>query len=149
MGASSNRKRMYFSGRPVLIVAAVFLVVGLASCGGSQAAGPPPTPTLDPIAAVGKAVFTSDCGPCHSIADNTIIVGPSLAGIAERAAARVDGLDARAYLYTSILRPGDYIVDGYEHVMPENFGKKLTGEELDGVVAYLMTLHGQTAEAQP
>jgi hypothetical protein len=31
-------------------------------------------------------------------------------------------------------------VDGFDNLMPENLGKKLTGEELDAVVAYLMTL---------
>jgi mono/diheme cytochrome c family protein len=119
----------------------VLLIGVLAACGNAQAAAPPPTPTLEPTAQVGKAVFVSDCGSCHSTAVDTVIVGPSLAGIAERAATRVDGWDARTYLYSSILQPGDYIVEGFEHVMPENFGKKLTGEEIDGLVAYLLTLH--------
>ncbi len=121
--------------------ALLLLVAVLTSCGSGEPPPPLPTPTLDPQAVVGKAVFVSDCGSCHSTAVDTVIVGPSLAGIADHAANRVDGLDARAYLYTSILRPGDYIVEGFEHVMPENFGKKLTGEEIDGVVAYLLTLH--------
>lgn len=123
----------------VLLLLAVIL---LAACdGGADVATPEPTPTLGPVLQVGKAVFVSDCGSCHSTAIDTVIVGPSLAGIADRADTRIDGLDARAYLYSSILQPGDYIVDGFEHVMPENFGKKLTGEEIDGVVAYLLTLH--------
>jgi mono/diheme cytochrome c family protein len=113
----------------------------LAACGNAQAAAPPPTPTLDPTAQLGKSVFVSDCGSCHSTAVDTVIVGPSLAGIAEQAGTRVDGWDARTYLYSSILQPGDYLVEGFEHVMPENFGMKLTGEEIDGLVAYLLTLH--------
>ncbi|MEZ4518006.1 MAG: cytochrome c [Chloroflexota bacterium] len=135
---------------PTVRRTAVFLLAGLtlltimlitSACGGSDVAAAVPTATLDPVVAAGKAVFVSDCGSCHSTAEDTVIVGPSLAGIADRAGARVDGLDDRAYLYTSILRPGDYIVDGFENVMPENFGKKLTGEEIDGVVAYLLTMH--------
>lgn len=121
----------------------------LAACGGKTNNEPPPTPTLDPVAAVGKAIFTTDCGPCHSAANGTVIVGPSLAGIADVAGTRVDGLDARTYLYTSILRPGDYIVEGFDKVMPENFGKKLTGEQIDGLVAYLLTLHQPATSAQP
>lgn len=122
------------------VVAGVLILFALVACSGAEAAAPPPTPTLDPVAQLGRTVFISDCGSCHSTAVDTVIVGPSLAGIADRAASRVDGWDARAYLYSSILQPGDYIVDGFEHTMPENFGKKLTGEEIDGLVAYLLTL---------
>lgn len=127
--------------RPRAVVLLLACLLALAACGGAEPEAPPATPTLAPAEQAGKAVFVSDCGPCHSTSADTIIVGPSLAGVADRAGTRVDGLDARAYLYTSILQPGDYIVDGFEHTMPENFGKKLTGEEIDGLVAYLLTLH--------
>lgn len=111
----------------------------LAACG-SQPAEPPPTPTLDPVTAKGQQVFVETCGPCHSTQPDTIIVGPSLYGIADRGGSRVDGLDARTYIYSSILRPDGYLVEGYEDLMPKDLGKKLTGEELDSVVAYLLTL---------
>lgn len=111
---------------------------GLAACGGSAA--PPPTPTLDPQLALGQKVFVAHCGACHSGSADTVIVGPSLAGIAERGATRVDGLDARTYVYSSILQPSDYLVEGFEDLMPKDLAKKLTGEELDGVVAYVLSL---------
>ncbi len=63
-----------------------------------------------------------------------------MAGIASRAANRVAGQDSQRYIYTSILNPDDYLVDGFDNLMPTSLGKQLTGEELDTVVAYLMTL---------
>ncbi len=111
----------------------------LVACGG-EATAVPPTPTLSPAAVAGKQVFTRVCGSCHSTTPDTTIVGPSLAGIATRAEARVPGQDARTYIMTSIMRPQAYLVEGFEPLMPEDFGKSLTGEEIDNLVAYLLTL---------
>lgn len=114
------------------------LVLGLVACGGEAASAP--SATLAPEVAAGKKVFVAHCGACHSPNPETVIVGPSLAGVADRAATRVDGLDARGYIYTSIMRPSDYIVAGFDDLMPKDLAKKLTGEELDNVVAYVMSL---------
>ena len=117
----------------------VLLLAGmLAACGGAAEPTPTPAPTLDPELARGKRVFEANCGACHSLAPDTVLVGPSLAGIAQRGATRVDGLDARGYLYTSIMRPGDYLVDGFQNLMPSTLAKSLSGEDMDAVVAYLM-----------
>ncbi len=97
-------------------------------------------PTQSAEVQLGNDVFVRECGACHSTFADSIIVGPSLYGIAERAEMRVSGQDGRTYLFTSILLPDEFLVDGYENLMPATFGKSLTGEELDGVVAYLMTL---------
>jgi len=121
---------------PVLFGA--HLLLALAACG--RAAAPPPTPTLDPQLAAGQRVFVAHCGACHSTLGDTVIVGPPLAGIGERGATRVDGLDARGYVYNSILQPDDYVVPGFDNLMPKDLGKKLTGEELDAVVAYVLGL---------
>ncbi|MBK8431610.1 MAG: hypothetical protein IPL28_10120 [Chloroflexi bacterium] len=62
-------------------------------------------------------------------------------GVGNRAAERVPGQDARTYLMTSILNPSAYLVEGFQDgLMPANLAKKLTGEELDGVIEYLLTL---------
>ena len=111
----------------------------LVGCGNTAVSPPTPTP-LSPEEAVGKAVYVRYCGACHSTQLETIIVGPSLAGVATRAATRVPDQDARTYLYTSILEPDRYLVEGFPNSMPNNFGKQLSGEELDAVVAYLFTL---------
>ncbi|MCB9110691.1 MAG: cytochrome c [Anaerolineales bacterium] len=119
----------------ILLLAAA---LALSAC--SAAAAPQPTPTPDPIIAQGQAVFNARCATCHALVPDTIIIGPSLYGVATRAETRVDGLSAEEYIMMSILRPGDYVVDGFNNVMITNFAKELTGEELDSLVAFLMTL---------
>ncbi len=111
----------------------------LAACGGGAEAAPPP-PTLSPQAQLGKQVFSRDCGACHSTTPDTVIVGPSLAGIANKAGSRVEGQDAYTYLLTSVMQPDAYLVEGFENLMPASLSKQLTGEELDAVIAYLQTL---------
>ena len=126
--------------RPAPLLALGLLLVLLVACGGAAADEPPPTPTLVPQLAAGQRVFVTHCGACHSISADTVIVGPSLAGIAARGGQRVDGLDARAYVYSSVLQPSDHLVEGFDDLMPQDLAKKLTGEELDAVVAYVLTL---------
>ncbi|GJM43069.1 MAG: hypothetical protein DHS20C20_33510 [Ardenticatenaceae bacterium] len=117
----------------------LFCLLLLAACGGEEESAPPP-PTLSPQAQVGKQVFSRDCGACHSTSAETIIVGPSLAGIANRAETRVEGQDSYTYLLTSVMQPDAYLVEGYENLMPASLSKQLTGEELDAVIAYMQTL---------
>jgi len=118
---------------PILLLTTLLL----AACSASAAQ---PIPTLDPVQKQGQTVFNLRCAQCHATVPDTIVIGPSLYGIATRAATRMDGYDAEAYIEHSILFPRDYIVDGFADTMPTNFGKELTSEELTGVVAYLMTL---------
>jgi mono/diheme cytochrome c family protein len=114
----------------------IFSAITLAAC--SNAAGS--SPTFTPIEQEGQAVYTLRCAQCHALTSGTVVIGPSLAGIATRAAARVPGYDTQTYLETSILIPDDYLVEGYANTMPTNFGKELTSEEFAALVAYLMTL---------
>jgi mono/diheme cytochrome c family protein len=119
----------------LVVILLTFLPAG---CGREEP--PPPTPTASPEIVAGQKVFVTHCGACHSTSAETVIVGPSLANIAQTGGARVDGLDARTYIYSSIMQPGDYVVSGFDDLMPQDLAKKLTGEELDSVVAYLLSL---------
>ncbi len=96
--------------------------------------------SADLVVAEGQRIFNQNCSTCHSTKPDSIIVGPSLAGIATRAHTRVEGWDGREYIQTSILKPSVYVVDGFTDLMPSNFGKSLSGEELDALIAYLLTL---------
>ena len=115
----------------------IFAAFILASCSSTSAEA---IPTLNGTQQQGQSVFNLRCAQCHALAKDTIVIGPSLAGIATRAQSRVSGHDAQAYLKRSILIPDDYLVEGFANTMPTNFGKELTSEELTAVVAYLMTL---------
>lgn len=101
-------------------------------------------PTLpDDPAARGRYWFSRPpaiCSTCHSLEPDVVIVGPSLAGVATRAGARVPGQSAEAYLRTSILHPGEFIVPGFENVMAQNLGEILTFDQINEIIAFLLTL---------
>ncbi|MGD2058429.1 MAG: cytochrome c oxidase subunit II [Anaerolineales bacterium] len=96
----------------------------------------------DPIAA-GRVVFERyGCAACHVLDDANAggIVGPSLNGIGDRAGARVDGVEAAEYIRSSIVDTDAYVVEGYPPgVMPTDFGERMSDEELNGLVEYLLT----------
>lgn len=115
-----------------------FAALILAACSNTSEAAA--TPTLDATQQQGQAVFNLRCAQCHALTPDTVVIGPSLAGLATRAITRIEGYSAEEYIEDSILFPKDYIVEGFSDTMPTNFGKDLTSEELSAVVAYLMTL---------
>lgn len=49
------------------------------------------------------------------------------------------GYTGEQYLVESIVRPGDYVVDGYTNAMPQTFGDQLTHQQLADIVEYLKT----------
>jgi nitric oxide reductase subunit C len=82
----------------------------------------------------------ANCATCHSLEPEVVVVGPSLAGVATRAQTRVPGQSAEAYLRTSLLDPGEYVVEGFGNVMAQNLGDVLSGEQISNIVAFLLTL---------
>lgn len=106
--------------------------------------------SLAPIAEVGREVFEarrSGCAVCHSVEPDENRIGPSLYGVATRAESRVEGLDASTYLWQSILLPDEYIVEGYpKGQMLPIYQERLSQEELDALIAYLLTLTDESTE---
>ena len=81
------------------------------------------------------------CRICHSLEKDEKIIGPSFYGIADRAGSRVSGMTAEEYLHQSIVDPNAFIVPGFpEGQMIQNFGKILTEEEINDLIAFLMTM---------
>jgi len=112
----------------------VFIAMLLVACGGE-------TPTLsDPALIRGQRVFIRECATCHSTKPGVNLVGPSLDGIASSAGTREEGMDSRGYIQLSIIKPSEYVIDGFVDQMPATFGSTLTEEELENVIAYLLTL---------
>jgi mono/diheme cytochrome c family protein len=109
----------------------------IAGCGNGDQTG---APIVDQQVAQGKRLFNQNCATCHAVTPGTAIVGPSLSGVAGRAAGRMEGVDDREYLLLSITKPSAYVVDGFTDLMPSNFGQSLDGEQLDALIAYLLTL---------
>lgn len=111
----------------------------LAACGGGGGGGD---------AQAGEELFSMSiigsqpgCITCHSLEPGTVIVGPSMAGIASRAESRVSGLSAGDYIRQSILEPDAYVVEGFDPgVMVQVWEEELTDEQIDSLVSYLLTL---------
>jgi cytochrome c2 len=98
-------------------------------------------------AANGEVLFTGKgaggkfpCSACHSLQENQTLVGPSLFGIADTAATRIEGYSAEKYIHESIVLPNVYVVEGFaQGIMPQTFGTQMTRQEAADVIAYLMT----------
>jgi len=110
--------------------------------------GPPAVPTLvefaslpPGVAADGQRLFSgSACTACHSLLPNTVVVGPSLAGVGARALGRKPDYTADEYLLESIVNPNAYIVQGFNrNIMPGTFQTQFSDQELGDLVAFLLT----------
>lgn len=83
---------------------------------------------------------TLGCSSCHSLEADTIIVGPSHAGLANRAGEYEAGVSAEDYLRKSITDPNAHLVEGYsEGVMPLTYAEELSSQQIDDLVAFLLT----------
>lgn len=97
------------------------------------------TPEDLPLPELGQRVYQQQgCQACHSL-DGSDGVGPTFQNLhgAERQFA--DGSSAEAddnYLRSSILEPGQDIVEGYQNVMPGSYSS-LSERELSALVAFI------------
>jgi cytochrome c2 len=112
----------------------------------SARVNPAPVRSGDP--ARGQALFSTlqpdasvTCSTCHHTDTEEALVGPGLLNVSERAENRIANRAAAQYLYDSITNPGAFVVDGYPNIMPTNWGSVFSDDELDDLIAYLMTLH--------
>ena len=131
------------------------LVRGSAVPGAVLGALPPQAASQDPVE-LGRAAFNATppgCAACHSIAPGVNIVGPTMAGIPAVATARIASpdyrgaaKDAAGYIRESILDPNAHVLTGPTYaaggrsLMPSDYGQTLKPEQVDHIVAYLLTL---------
>ncbi len=112
-------------------------------------------------AAAGRALFMGEvqiegyiaCSTCHTTAaDANVLLGPNLAGVAERAASRVPGQSALEYLRRSIRIHDEYVVEGFQSgmvrtIVGKDFVELLNEQQLADLLAYLLTLDPAQARA--
>jgi len=80
------------------------------------------------------------CVTCHSLQPGTRLVGPSMANAATVAASAVEGMSAEAYLREAIVEPNARVTEGFPPgLMFQDYGEKLSAQQLDDLVAFLMT----------
>ena len=127
-------------GPVVMALAAAFMLAGCGSAAATVA--PMPTPVGD--AERGEELFSDTqitrCRRCHSLDGSEFRAGPSLQGVSERAGERIPGMSAVDYLRQSIVSPGAYYVEGYtSKQMPMDYADRLSEEEINDLVAFLLT----------
>ena len=111
---------------------------------------PPDDPALggELLMTAGGVAGLYACAGCHTLEALgwDAIVAPALDGVADRAATRVPGMEVERYLLRSLYFPGEFLVPGYDNLMPQhqyqdpeepNF---MPLEEGVNIVAYLCTL---------
>lgn len=117
----------------------------LTACGGGNGAS-----SGAGDAARGKALYEQTvigpnaapgCITCHSLEAGTVLVGPSHAGLADRAGSAVPGQSAEDYLKESVSNPDAHITEGFQAgIMYQNYSKDLSEQEINDLVAYMLTL---------
>jgi len=81
------------------------------------------------------------CILCHSLKKGIIAAGPSLYEIGERAIDMQSNMNAKQYIYESIVKPNAYVVEGYRHdLMYPHYANDLEVEEINALVDFLITL---------
>jgi nitric oxide reductase subunit C len=131
------------------------LVKGSAVPGANIGAPTATAASSDPVE-LGRVLFNGTppgCAACHSIVPGVNIVGPTLAGLPATAAARIragdyhgQARDAAGYIRESIVDPNVHVLQGPTYstggrsLMPADYSQTLKAEQIDQIVAYLLTL---------
>lgn len=132
------------------------LVSGSAIPGTAALGEPAPAAASSDPVALGQALYRKSppgCFACHSTSHGINLVGPSLEDIPTTAAARLKdpnyrgkATDVEGYIRESIQDPNAFVLagptysSGRRSLMPTGLDASLTPEEIDQLVAYLMTL---------
>ncbi len=79
-----------------------------------------------------------ECFTCHVLGDGSL--SPLFDGIGNFASERRPPLSAEQYLYEAIVLPGVFLAEDYSDSMPNNYGERLSEQEVGHIIAYLLTL---------
>ncbi|MCB9434861.1 MAG: disulfide bond formation protein B [Ardenticatenaceae bacterium] len=146
--SSESQAKLYKWGRISGIVLLLIVLAALIAFRDDEPAENISSTAAPAGLAAGKVLFQEitlgdapGCVACHSLEPETVIVGPSMANIASQAAVRVPGQSAEAYLQQAIVNPDAHVVDGFTAgVMYQNYEEALTKEQINALVAFLLTL---------
>jgi mono/diheme cytochrome c family protein len=136
--------------KTLILILLAFAMVGLVACGGGEEPAADEGDSAIGDVSRGEELFKQQtigpnnspgCITCHALEEGVELVGPPQNDVGARAAGRVAGMSAEEYLRQSIVEPNAHLVEGYEaDVMYQNFGEELSEEQIDDLVAYMLTL---------
>ena len=151
----SNVDNQGWPPRPIYVTGGLTRSAGPAAEAGSAAAdyaARPVTPE-DTAVARGENLFhtvTPACNACHSMQPGADMAGPSLAGIATRAAELLrspdytgEAGDVMGYILESIREPSAHLVPGAMYsangvsFMPNTYPETLSDQDIEALAAYL------------
>ncbi len=119
------------------------------------APAPSPTPRPVPGDTAEEILVNAGCGSCHAIGPigEGHKVGPNLSAIGYEATGRIPNMTAADYIQQSILEPNYALAPTcpngpcLPNIMPQDYNRRLTSEQVEMIVDYLLALDGtQTAE---
>lgn len=109
------------------------------------------------LVAAGEKVYNGagGCTACHGLgtrAPNLLTDDGGAGPIGVRCGARKAGMSCKDYLHESLVRPGAFLVPGFDPIMPD-MSRQLADDQLWAVVAYLQSVGGEVtvtaADLQP
>ena len=103
--------------------------------------------SAEELTSSGEALYNGagGCLACHGLgtrAPNLVSDHDGTGTIGVRCANRVPSEDCKAYLYSSMVDPGAYEVDGFEPIMPD-MRIQFSNEQIWALVAYLESVGGE------
>lgn len=103
--------------------------------------------TTEALVAAGERLYNGagGCTACHGLgtrAPNLLTSEAGLGAIGARCGERVQGMGCKEYLYESMTEPGEYLVEGFNPIMPD-MRRVLSEDQIWAVVAYLQSVGGE------
>ncbi|MGD8866631.1 MAG: c-type cytochrome [Gemmatimonadales bacterium] len=103
--------------------------------------------TTDQLIAAGERIYNGagGCVACHGLgtrAPNLLTPEGEAGPIGSRCGNRQPGVTCRDYLYTSLTNPGDYVVEGYDPIMPD-IARILSQDQIWALIAFLQSHGGE------
>ncbi|HUG39769.1 MAG TPA: c-type cytochrome [Longimicrobiales bacterium] len=108
--------------------------------------------TTDELVEAGERLYqgAGGCVACHGLGTRapSLLTDEGGSGpIGARCSGRVPAQDCKAYLHTSMIDPGAYVVEGYQNIMPD-MRRTLSDAQIWSIVAFLQSEGGEvTVEA--
>ncbi|MQA90461.1 MAG: c-type cytochrome [Gemmatimonas sp.] len=103
--------------------------------------------TAEELVAAGEELYAGGggCLACHGTgtrAPNLLEPDGATGLIGERCGQRVEGMVCKEYLHASLIRPTDFVVPGFDPIMPD-MSRTLSESQVWTLVAYLESLGGE------